>query len=87
MADFSERFSGDMDKLREVRDELRVQLHLGAAEARDAWHEVEQRWQHLEAKLKLLRDESRDDLAEIGEATSLLLGEIRDSYSHLRRLL
>ena len=87
MTDFLDRFSGDVDKLREARDELRVQLSLGKAEARDAWHQVEQRWQHLEGKLKLLRDESRSDASEIGEAASLLLGEIRDSYTHLRRLL
>jgi len=87
MTDFFDRFSDDVDKLREVRDELRVQLHLGAAEARDAWHEVEQRWQHLEGKLKLLRDESREDLGEVGEAAGLLVSEIKDTYAHLRRQL
>jgi len=87
MTDFFERFSVDVDKLREVRDELRVQLHLGAAEARDVWHQVEQRWEHLEGKLKLLRDESRDDLSEIGQAADLLVGEIKESYAHLRRQL
>lgn len=87
MANFFDRFSGDIDKLREARDELRVQLSLGAAEARDAWHEVERNWQHLEGKLKLLRDESRADLDEIGEATGLLMSEIQESYKHLRGLV
>jgi hypothetical protein len=87
MTDFAERFSGELAKLREARDELRVQLHLGAAEARDAWDVAEGRWHHLEGKLKVLRDGSREDLAEIGEAAGLLLSEIRDGYEHLKRLL
>ena len=87
MSEFFDRFSDDIDKLREMRDELRVQLHLGAAEARDAWHEVEQRWQRLEGKLKVLGEESREDLAEVGEAAGLLVKEIQESYEHLRKRL
>ena len=77
----------ELEGLREMRDELKLQLHLGKADAKEAFESVEKRWQHLEAKLKLLREESREDLAEIREAAKLLSEEIRDGYRHLKKLL
>lgn len=78
---------GELERLRQLRDELRVQLHLGKAEAKERFERLEKTWQHLEARLKQIREESSEDLGEIREAAGLLLGEIRDGYRHLRTLL
>ncbi|MDX1570097.1 MAG: hypothetical protein R3200_06390 [Xanthomonadales bacterium] len=40
-----------MDKLRRLRDELRVQIHLAGAEARDEWHALEKRWRELNRRI------------------------------------
>ena len=87
MGDLTEKISEELNALRELRDEFRVQMELGRAEARNRWEELEQDWHHLEGKLKLVRDESRGDLEDIGEAARVLLQEIRDGYRHLRSLL
>lgn len=87
MTDWSEKFAEEIDDLRRVRDELRVQIHLGKEEAKQRWEEVERRWSHLEAKLKLVREESKDSLEDIGEAGKTLLEEIRNGYRHVRKLL
>lgn len=79
------RWQEELDGLRQMRDELRLQVELGRAEARDAWEGLEKRWQHLEGRTKQLRDSSREDLAEIREAASLLMEEIREGYRHLRK--
>jgi hypothetical protein len=87
MGDLGEKFSEEMKALRELRDELRVQMELGRAEARERWQKLETDWYHLEAKLKLLRDESKIELEEIGAAARALAREIREGYRHLRSLL
>jgi hypothetical protein len=87
MSDLTERFSEELKGLRELRDEYRVQMELGRAEARQRWERLEEDWHHLEAKLKLMRNESRGELEEISEAARLLVQQIRDGYRHLRSLL
>ena len=87
MAQETHRITEEVEGLQRLRDELRVQLHLGKAEARERFEKLEQTWQHLESRLKLIREESGEDLGQIREAASLLVGEIRDGYRHLRSLL
>jgi DNA anti-recombination protein RmuC len=87
VTDWSERFAEEIDDLRRVRDELRVQVHLGKEEAKQRWEELEKRWAHLEARLKRVREESRESLDEIGEAARTLLEEIRNGYRQVRKLL
>lgn len=87
MAEETRETTEELEGLRRLRDELRVQLHLGKAEARDQFEKLEKTWQHLEARLKLIREESSEDLGQIREAAGLLMGEIRDGYRHLRSLL
>ena len=87
MSDLQSRIQEEMESLRQLRDELKLQLELGRAEARDKWQDLEGRWGHLEAKARQLRDASKDELAEVGEATKLLAEEIRDGYRKLRDLI
>jgi hypothetical protein len=87
MSDLTERFSEELRGLRELRDEFRVQMELGRAEARERWERLEEDWRHLEGKLQLMRNESRGELEEIREAAGLLVERIREGYRHLRSLL
>ena len=77
------RFSG----LRTARNELRVQVHLGQAEARERWEQLEKKWQHLEGRAGVLAGASRESLDDIEEAGRLLVEEIRDGYRALKALL
>ena len=88
MAESNKTFlSDEIDKLRELRDELRVQAELGRAELRDRWHELEKGWHQLEGRLKLAREGAREDSQNVREAARLLANELRDSYEHLRKRL
>jgi SMC interacting uncharacterized protein involved in chromosome segregation len=87
MAQETHRITEEVEGLQRLRDELRVQLHLGKAEARERFEKLEKTWQHLESRLKPIREESGEDLGQIREAAGLLVGEIRDGYRHLRSLL
>lgn len=87
MADVPEWLSKEIQGLRQLRDEAKVQLHLAKADAKEAFEGVERHWQNLEGKLEMLRRETRGDLGEIGEAAKLLAQQIRDGYRHLKTLL
>jgi predicted nucleic acid-binding Zn-ribbon protein len=88
MAESNKTFlSDEIDKLRAVRDELRVQAELGRAELRDRWHELEKGWHQLESRLKLAREGAREDSQNVRDAARLLAAELRDSYEHLRKRL
>ena len=77
----------ELDSLRAARDEIRVQVHLGAVEAREAWEKAEKNWNHLEGRMKVLGEATQESLEEIGGAVEMLAEEIRRGYKHVRKLL
>ncbi len=87
MSDLADKLSEELDELRALRDEIQVQMHLGQAETRERFEKLEKSWQHLEGKLKLLRQESKEELADIGKAARQLVTEIRDGYRHIKSLI
>ena len=87
MSDIRERIEEEVDGLRAVRDDLRVRLHLGQVEVRDQWEKLERKWQRVEAKAKVLREESRESMEDVEDAARLLVGEIREGYRHLKDLV
>lgn len=87
MAELADRLNEEMDRLRTARDELRVKLHLGRSEVQERWEKLEKDWHQVEGKLKLLRDESKGELEDVGEAARNLLKEIRSGYDHLKSLI
>ena len=87
MAESKTFLADEIDKLRELRDELRVQAELGRAELRDRWQELEKSWHQLEGRLKLARDGAREDSQNVREAARLLANELRESYERLRKRL
>ena len=70
------------NKLSQAREELEVQVGLGAMEARDEWEKLEKQWDHFQAKAGL--EKSADS---ISEAVELLGGELSKSYERLKTAL
>ena len=87
MADLHNELQKESNKLKQRREELRVQLDLGKKDAADAWQSVEHRWEEFEGKLRVLANESKDAAEDVGEAAQLLLGEIRDGLARVARLI
>jgi hypothetical protein len=77
----------EIDVLRQGRDELRVQMHLGAAEAREVWEKVEKNWNHLEARLKVIGQVGQESAEDVEEAAKSLIDEIKAGYNHLKSVL
>ena len=87
MSEWSERLSSELDELRRVRDELRVQAHLAAAEVRDLWDETEDKLGQLDSKVKAVSSVAEQELEEVGRAARGLVDEIRTAYERIRRSL
>jgi uncharacterized coiled-coil DUF342 family protein len=87
MSEARGRFDDELDDLRRVRDELRVQANLGKAEATELWEKLEHRFEELEAKVKAKAKAAGEPLADIGDAAQLLAEEIRKGYRRLRDIL
>ncbi len=87
MTGLQERLHEDVEKLRQRRDELRVQIDLGKMEASEVWHDVEGRWQRLEGKLQLLANESKDAAEDVAKAAAVLVDEVREGFARVVRKL
>ncbi|MFK7896361.1 MAG: hypothetical protein AB8G23_11015 [Myxococcota bacterium] len=81
MTDLTRRLHDELENLKTHRDELRVQLDLGRMEARDAWHELEGKWNDLEAKLAEL---ARLDLEPVDDVSHAVEGAVEETKIGLK---
>lgn len=65
-----------------LRDEAKVQAHLGSMEARQQWQEAEAKWNHFVAEAGL-----QEAGENIGSALQILAEELRASYERLKKAL
>jgi hypothetical protein len=87
MADAMERITKAAEHLKQQRDELRVKLHLGKAEAKDEWARLEKQWEEVRPKLDAVREEAGKTAESVGTALSLALDELKNGYERLRNRL
>lgn len=78
------KLAGEFEALKRTRDELRVQIRLAKADARDLWDRTECKFEEVERKLRLA---SRKTDAPLREVVRVLLREIRDGYHRIRQTL
>lgn len=67
-----------MDKVRELRDELRVQIHLGGMDAKKQWEKLEEQFQQTQAAAKNASEASI-------QALRTALQEFKDALEASRR--
>ena len=77
----SDKIQKEIDDLQRLREELRLQLHLGSAELKKRWDRVESRWLELESRMRRAGDKAGD----ARDALHSLVQEIRSAYQDLRK--
>jgi len=87
MMSVKDRLTTELEDLQRLRDEIRVRLHLGKADAKDQWERVEHRFQEFEGHVKSLSAQAEEPLHDVADAARLLGEEIRDAYRKLRDAL
>ena len=81
------KLAEEIDTLRTLRDEIRLQIHLARSEAREQWESAEKHWQRLEGRARVVADESKASAQRVEDAASLVVDEIRESYRAIKALL
>jgi predicted nucleic acid-binding Zn-ribbon protein len=77
----------ELARLAEVRDELKVQLKLGRAEAGEEWNKLEEKWLGVQEEIKRVAEQSREPLKEISQGVRNLLSELEHGYERIRTQL
>ncbi len=76
-----------LESLERIRDEIRVKIHLAAADARDEWEQLEKKWNHLRGKAGSIGRVAGDAAEDVGEAVDLLGQELKRGYERLRKMV
>lgn len=75
------------DDLKQIRDELRVQIHLAAADVRDEWEQLEKKWDGFRGRVDAIGRVAEDAAGDVGEALEQLGGELKKGYERIRNIL
>ncbi|MCG8456354.1 MAG: hypothetical protein MI919_08730 [Holophagales bacterium] len=76
-----------MDRLAHSRDELRLQVRLAEAEARQEWEDLEDRWGQLRQRYQQIEGAAADAAEDVWSGVELLAEEITRGYEKIRRAL
>ena len=72
------------EKIKQYRDEARVQMHLAHEDVKDEWDDLEKDWERFRSKLDHILHDAEDASKE-ARATAHKLGEdLRTGYQNLR---
>ncbi len=82
--DFSDWMQRELEELRRMRDERRVQAHLGRAEARDQWDRLEKGFASLEERGKRAARAAGSSLRDLEEDARKLARDLREGYRRIR---
>ena len=76
-----------VEDLKQMRDELEVQLHLASADARDEFAELEKKWEQLRAKAEQVGDVAEDAAGSVGDAVGMVADELKKGYKRIKDML
>jgi hypothetical protein len=81
--------------IKQQRDELKLKMHLGKADAKDEWEKLERKWQEVGERAEPLTGAVKESAETVGEqaknvagaASEVVARELKDGYEKLRKLL
>jgi len=76
-----------VEELKQIRDELKVRVHLAAADAKDEWAQLEKKWDHMRARVERVGDVAEDAAEDVGEALASVGKELKKGYERVRNML
>lgn len=73
--------------LKQLRDELKVQIHLGKAEAKDEWERLEEKWQQYKVHSSSVAEAAGESAQNVSSALEIVGEELKSGYDRIRKLL
>lgn len=83
MTDLKETLEKTINELKTHRDELEVQLHLGAADAKDEYAKAKVQLDELLNRYTPVKDAVEDSAENVWESLTLLGDEVKNSFSRI----
>ena len=87
MPDFSATWKQLIADLERERDELRLKVHLAKAEAREHLIKTEEKLDELRQRGHVAKGVAHDAAGNVEDKAKELVGEIREGFARVRRLL
>ena len=87
MFDKKEQIEEILSGLRQLRDELKVKIHLGKADAKDEWERLENKWQEFKTHSKVVGEAIDESAKDVGSALENVASELKDGYRRIKKLL
>jgi SMC interacting uncharacterized protein involved in chromosome segregation len=85
MTDAKTRIDELLDDLKQMRDELKVKVHLAKLETSDEWDRLEKQLAKLEVKAKEIGAVTLEESKDVGAAAKVLGEEIRDGLKRIAK--
>lgn len=76
-----------LDALRQLRDELQLQIHLARADVREEWEKAEAKWFRMQSSLSIAEEDASHAAKDAQTAWKQLVREIGDGYARVRESL
>ena len=73
--------------LEQTRDEIKLQAHLFAAEAKQKWENLEEKWEQALSEVRPAVQAAGTAASNLGEAQSLLIEELVKGYRDIKSKL
>jgi hypothetical protein len=76
-----------LETLAQLRDELKLQIHLAKADVKTEWEKLEPKWAEVEMKGNALEKASVEAAKGLKAAIDLLIDELSAGYAQIRKAL
>ena len=87
MSEKSDMLGELIESLKQQRDELALQMHLGKAEAKDEWERVQEKLDKLSDDFEPIKDAVGESAEGLLTSLGLVADEIKDSFHRIRKAL
>ncbi len=87
MTESQKKLEESYDRLKQMRDELKVQLNLGKKEAKERWEKVEKDLDELQVRMKAYAEKGEKQADKWKKETRDLIGDVRTRLETYRKNL
>ncbi|MDH5360929.1 MAG: hypothetical protein OEX03_10210 [Gammaproteobacteria bacterium] len=85
--DVKDQVNEIVDELKQLRDELKLQLHLAKEDISEQWETAETKLHHLEDQAAHIASSAKDASGDVVEAAKLLGSELKTAFGKIRKSL
>ena len=82
-----DRLAELISSLKQQRDELALQIHLGKEEAKQEWEKITAKLDDLTQDYEPLKDAVQETAGNVFDAMKLVAGEIEEGFQRIRKSL